>query len=237
MQGIRMVIDTSKCTACRSCMVACKQWHSLPSEDTAFTGTYQNPPDMSGANLTLVKFTEKEESGKVKWLFMKDQCRHCIGAFCKGACPLGAIFQYKGQVVVIDSAKCDPSKCAALNNPKPCQNACPYKIPKYLYVKDGSEVRAKMRKCDFCYNRFTNPDLPAASKKPACMTTCPPGTMTLGAADGILKGSLNRAKYLRTHGYPKATVYPKQTTAFGPTRVIWVLLDEPAAYGLFGVGY
>lgn len=236
MLGIRMVIDTSKCTACRSCMVACKQWHSLPAEDTVFTGVYQNPPDMSAANLTVVKFTEKEESGKVKWLFMKDQCRHCVGAHCR-ACPFGAVKFYKGQVVLIDPEICDPTRCAAIDQPKPCQTACPYDIPKWKYGQNGSEVRTKMRKCDFCYNRFINSALPAASKKPACMTTCPPGTMTLGAADGILRGSLNRAKYLRTHGYPKATVYPKQTTVWGPTRVLWVLLDEPAAYGLFNIGY
>ena len=236
MTGKRLAIDTSICIGCKACQAACQQWHSLEAEDTTFTGSYQNPPDMSGANLTVVKFTEKEESGKVKWLFMKDQCRHCVGAHCR-ACPLGAVKIYKQQIVLIDPAICDPTSCAAIDQPKPCQTACPYNIPKWRYEKNGSAVLTKMMKCDFCYNRFTHPDLPAASKKPACMATCPPGAIYLGAANGILQGAKNRAKYLRTHGYPKATVYPKQETAWGPTRVIWVLLDEAAAYGLPGVGY
>ncbi len=27
-------IDTTLCTACRGCQVACKQWHDLPAEET-----------------------------------------------------------------------------------------------------------------------------------------------------------------------------------------------------------
>ncbi len=87
MEGKRILIDTSKCVACKACQVACQQWHSLPSEDTTFTGTYQNPPDMSGANLTVAKFFEIFDT-KLKWLFFKDQCRHCNYPNCKLACPL-----------------------------------------------------------------------------------------------------------------------------------------------------
>lgn len=236
MTGVRLLIDTSKCIGCKACQVACQQWHSLEAEDTTFTGSYQNPPDMSGANLTVSKFTEKEEvDGKIKWLFFKDQCRHCVGAHCR-ACPLGAVYQWKGQIVLIDPEKCDPTKCSTVEE-KPCQNACPYDIPKWKYEKNGVGVRTKMRKCDFCYNRFLHPDLPAASKKPACLGTCPPGAIYLGPADKMLTGAMKRAKYLRFNGYPKATVYPKQSLVWGPTRVIWVLLDEAAAYGLPGSGY
>ena len=27
-------IDTTRCTGCRGCQVACKQWHDLPAEET-----------------------------------------------------------------------------------------------------------------------------------------------------------------------------------------------------------
>jgi formate dehydrogenase iron-sulfur subunit len=40
-------IDTTLCTACRGCQVACKQWHDLPAEETQNLGTHQNPPDLS----------------------------------------------------------------------------------------------------------------------------------------------------------------------------------------------
>ena len=28
------LVDTTLCTACRGCQVACKQWHDLPAEET-----------------------------------------------------------------------------------------------------------------------------------------------------------------------------------------------------------
>ena len=45
---IARLIDVSKCTACRGCQVACKQWNGLPAEHTKQTGTYENPPELSG---------------------------------------------------------------------------------------------------------------------------------------------------------------------------------------------
>ena len=41
------LVDTTLCTACRGCQVACKQWHDLPAESTDNTGFYQNPSDLS----------------------------------------------------------------------------------------------------------------------------------------------------------------------------------------------
>src|SRR4030042_6993924 len=167
MLGKRMFIDTSKCTACRACMVSCKQWHSLPAEDTTFTGTYTNPPDLSGATLTLLKFTEAEVGGKLRFLFFNDRCRHCENPTCRVACPLvpKAIKRKASGMVYINPAQCHPDLCST-NDIKPCQQACPFKndgnpmgIPKMGYVKDGSTVLTVMKKCDFCYNRFTPPDL------------------------------------------------------------------------------
>ena len=42
-----MLVDLSKCTACRSCQVACKNWNGLPAVPTINRGTYQNPPDLN----------------------------------------------------------------------------------------------------------------------------------------------------------------------------------------------
>ena len=43
--------DSSLCTACKGCQVACKCWNNLPSPTelnaNQFTGTYQNPPDLN----------------------------------------------------------------------------------------------------------------------------------------------------------------------------------------------
>ncbi|MEM7828513.1 MAG: 4Fe-4S dicluster domain-containing protein, partial [Candidatus Aenigmatarchaeota archaeon] len=108
MTGKGLLVDTSKCQACKACQVACQQWHTLPAEDTTFTGSYQNPPDMSGANLTVVKFIELESSGKLEWLFFKDQCRHCETPSCKASCPFNAIKRDSDGRVYILKSKCKP---------------------------------------------------------------------------------------------------------------------------------
>ena len=37
------LIDLSRCTACRGCQVACKQWNEQPASITHNFGSYQNP--------------------------------------------------------------------------------------------------------------------------------------------------------------------------------------------------
>ena len=239
MTGKRLFIDTSKCQACKACQAACQQWHSLEAEDTTFTGSYTNPPDMSGANLTVVKFTETEADGKVKWLFFKDGCRHCNAPTCKVACPLvpKAIKRQANGVVRIDPALCKPDVCSA-NAIKPCQTACPFKsisdgvigIPKREYVKDGSPELTVMRKCDLCYDRFSNSALKAQNRRPACQAACPPGAISFGDADPILAEAINRVNYLRTHGWPNAKIYPGQS-GDDATHVIWVLTQNESRYG------
>lgn len=236
MLGKRIVIDTSKCIGCRACQVACKQWHSLEAEDTTFTGSYQNPPDMSGANLNVVKFKEVEVAGKLKWLFFKDQCRHCQGAWCAQACPRKAITQLPTGIVKIDPAICDPNKCGG-GDIKPCQNACYFDVPKFNYVKNGSTVTTKMMKCDCCYDRLGNLALPAASRRPACMVACPPGVITAGLADDMWAKAVARGRLLRSHGFPNATIYPHQNATWGQTHVIWILTDDWRLYDLPGYGY
>ncbi len=53
-----VLVDTSKCIACRSCQVSCKRWNELPAEKTFGHGTYQNPPFLSPVTFTHVQFNE-----------------------------------------------------------------------------------------------------------------------------------------------------------------------------------
>jgi formate dehydrogenase iron-sulfur subunit len=243
MTGKRMLIDTSKCIGCKACQVACQQWHSLTAEDTTFTGTYTNPPDMSGTNLMVIKFTEIETSGQVRWLFLNDRCRHCQHPSCKGSCPLGAIKRQKNGIVRIDPDICDPNVCST-SGKKPCQWGCPFYVPKYIYEKNSVEVATKMMKCDFCYNRinaspeatilknppFKSSDGKTKSALPACQVTCAPGAITTGKADGILTKARKRVTYLKANGYPNANIYPSQTA--WPSHVIWILLEPKETYAL-----
>ena len=85
MSGKSFLVDLTKCTACRGCQIACKQWKKLPGEKTKNTGSHQNPPDFAFNTLRVVRFSEKEVDGKIQWFFTPDQCRHCLEAPCKTA--------------------------------------------------------------------------------------------------------------------------------------------------------
>lgn len=63
------LVDTTLCTACRGCQVACKQWHDLPAEKTVNRGSYQNPADLSFDTYKLVRMREEVIDGRLRWLF------------------------------------------------------------------------------------------------------------------------------------------------------------------------
>jgi len=246
--GKMMMIDTSKCIACKACQIACQQWHSLPAEHTEFTGSYTNPPDMSAANLNIVKFHETYcdvTSDELKFLFFVDRCRHCDTPFCKEACPLGAIKRKPNGIVFIKE-NCDPSACSP-DPVKPCQLACPFKttvssptplgMPRYQ-LNDGSTLAdGRANKCDFCYDRFNHATLKGEpykgtfkkSNRPACELVCPVGAIVTGEATDIGTMAKGRVKKLKNKlGYPNACIYPAL-----PAHVIWVLTEAPHCYGIW----
>jgi formate dehydrogenase iron-sulfur subunit len=242
-----MIIDTSKCIGCKACQVACQQWNGLPAEDTTFTGTYQNPPDMSGANLTVVKFTEVGNNGDLRWLFFKDQCRHCDDPMCVKACNTygtGAIYRHPLGAVWVRQGICNPAVCKqSYTYLRPCQLYCPFQtvgglgIPRRTYKKNGETVgqeTGKSAKCTFCYNRIMRPDLPkdlGTFTSPACMGACPPGAIDVNYVKNIRSKVVNRLNELKTHGYPNACLYPYQIPGV-LTHVNWILTEHPSAYGL-----
>ena len=57
-EGYSILVDTSKCTACRGCQIACKQWNQLPATATKNWGSYQNPQDLSADTWKLVRFAD-----------------------------------------------------------------------------------------------------------------------------------------------------------------------------------
>jgi formate dehydrogenase iron-sulfur subunit len=156
------LIDTTLCTACRGCQVACKQWHDLPAEKTVNRGTYQNPPDLSFDTYKLVRMREEVIGGKLRWLFFPDQCRHCIEPPCQDtAGEPSAIFTEGATGAVIYTANTRSLDAAEI------RESCPYDIPRK--AADGT-----IAKCDMCSDRVENGLLPA------CVKVCPTGAMNFG---------------------------------------------------------
>ena len=54
-----MLHDVARCSACRACMVACKQWHDLPADfSTPFKGQYQSHADLTPTTWNFIAKSE-----------------------------------------------------------------------------------------------------------------------------------------------------------------------------------
>ena len=201
-------VDLTKCTACRGCQVACKQWKKLPAVKTENWGSHQNPKDLSGNTLKLVRFSEVVENGKLQWLFFPEQCRHCVEPPCLDAMTVpGSIVHDKetGAVVYTELMAKEKDKDAF-------QASCPYDIPRYN-AETGLVV-----KCDMCVDRVK------AGMLPACVQTCPTGAMNFGDRDAMLKLADERLKAAQKK-YPNAELVDADSV-----RVIYLVETDPDSY-------
>jgi formate dehydrogenase iron-sulfur subunit len=211
MPGKSFFIDTSLCTACKGCQVACKQWHDLPAEKTVNRGTYQNPADLSFVTYKLVRFNETVVDGKLKWLFFPDQCRHCLEPPCEiTAEDPRAIFRDPATGAVLFTANSKDIDTQEVIE------ACPYNIPRT--ARDGT-----LAKCDMCNDRVRNGLLPA------CVKTCPTGAMNFGDRDEILVMAKNRLATVKKT-CPKAKLLDPDDV-----RVIYLVTEDPMLYHSFAV--
>jgi formate dehydrogenase iron-sulfur subunit len=204
-------IDTTTCTACRGCQVACKQWHGLPGDKTSNHGGYQNPEDLSFTTYKLVRMNEAEIDKKLKWLFFPDQCRHCLEPPClEAAGEPKAIYKDKASGAVLYT------KVTKDLDAESIIESCPYNIPRK--GPDGS-----LAKCDMCIDRVSNGLLPA------CVQTCPTGTMNFGdykEMRELARWRLAEAK----HKYPNATLLNPDKV-----RVIYLTAFNPNLYWEYAV--
>jgi len=166
MAGKYFFIDTIRCTACRGCQVACKEWHKLPGVKTRQWGSPQNPPDLGPNTYRLVRFREYNRNGKTVRYYFSDACRHCLDPYCRQVAD-----QYVEGAVVIDrtGAVIFTEKTKALGeHAEDVIDACPFYIPR-LDPETGL-----LKKCDMCVTRVH------AGLEPICAKTCPTGAIKFG---------------------------------------------------------
>jgi formate dehydrogenase iron-sulfur subunit len=76
MAGKFFFIDTTRCTACRGCQIACKQYKKHGVTKTKQYGSYQNPLDLDGNTFRLVRFSEHpSKQNSMVWYFFTEACR------------------------------------------------------------------------------------------------------------------------------------------------------------------
>ncbi len=208
MSGKSFLIDTTRCTACRGCQIACKNWNGNGASMTKNLGSHQNPPDLDSNTYKLVRFSEAEKDGKLAWYFFPDGCRHCMDPPCKDVAAGyvdGAVIhdEATGSVVYTEKIKTVPFD--------ELQSSCPYDIPRK--AADGRAV-----KCTMCIDRVSN------GLTPACVKSCPTGAMNFGDREEMLALGKQRIEKLQAK-YPSAQLLDSDNV-----RAIYLVTDEPAKY-------
>jgi formate dehydrogenase beta subunit (EC 1.2.1.2) len=202
-------IDTSLCTGCKACSVACKAWNDLPAEKTQLLTSYQAQGDFTPNTWTYVRFREEYKDQKMHWNMIKVQCFHCADPACLKACPSKAIYKTESGYTLIDREKC--IGCGY------CGQNCPWNVP-----KTDTKIN-KTSKCTGCIDRVEN------GLKPACAQTCQPEAIKFGDYDKMMPIAEARLAELQLTN-PKANLYGNQW--MGGTTYLYLLQDRPDAYGL-----
>ena len=207
------LIDTTRCTACRGCQLACKEWHDLPANATKQRGSHQNPPDLNPYNLKIVRFRERlDKNGNVVWNFFPDQCRHCLTPICKDVADQvvpGAITKDGKTGAVLATGK---TAELSPEDAKAVIDACPYNIPR------RSPETGRLTKCDMCIDRVT------AGLPPMCVKTCPTGAMAFGEREEILPLARKRLE-LASARFPRAFL-----ADYRDVSVIYLLAEAKEHY-------
>jgi formate dehydrogenase iron-sulfur subunit len=221
-----MLVDTSICTGCKACQVACKEWNGLDPEPghfksdpetkrlaTNFTGdSYDNTGAMSARDWRRVRFIEQFNDSRKgsRWLFMSDSCKHCTDAACMNVCPYSAIVRTEmGNVVVLQD------KCQGSQN---CNAACPYGVVRY------SNESGTSRKCTLCNDRIHN------GLGTACAKACPTGSIRFGEVAELKARADARLAQIKASGEMRVNIYGYREAK--GLNVFYLLMDQPSVYSL-----
>jgi formate dehydrogenase iron-sulfur subunit len=221
-----MFVDTSICTGCKACQVACKEWNQLEGDPehfkkkpgvpypvaVNFTGnSYDNTGALSATDWRHVRFIEQinENRSDVRWFFSSDSCKHCNDAGCLNACPTKAIIRTDmGNVIVQDDV------CIGC---KYCIPSCPFGVISL------SEKTGTVHKCTLCNDRIHN------GLGTACAKACPTGSIRFGEVSELRDAADKRLVQLKQLGLRKANIYGYDEA--GGLNVFYLFLDRPSVYG------
>lgn len=157
-----------------------------------------------------------------------DVCKHCTHAGCLDVCPTGALFRTEYGTVVVQADVC--------NGCGYCVSACPFGVigrrsDGLVELADGSMAKpvnaGVAQKCTLCYDRLK------ADQTPACAQTCPTTSIQFGDHSDMVERARDRLAVLHAQGQTEARLYgANPDDGVGGTGSVFLLMDEPEAYGL-----
>ncbi len=158
--------DATRCTGCKTCEAACRDYHSLSTDST-----YRHVYELEGGTW------DKDEKGC--WIantftyYTSFACQHCTNPICVKVCPTGAMHKDDNGLVSVNTDRC--IGCGY------CAMACPYDAP-HVDRDAGHSV-----KCDGCASRIKE------GKKPICVEACTQRALEFGPIDSLPKDYVKAA--------------------------------------------
>ncbi|MCX0002781.1 4Fe-4S dicluster domain-containing protein [Salmonella enterica] len=219
-------IDSSRCTGCKTCELACKDYKDL-TPDVSFRriyeyagGDWQEDNGVWHQNVfayylsiscnhcedpACTKVCPSGAMHKRVWhqnvfaYYLSISCNHCEDPACTKVCPSGAMHKRDDGFVVVNEEVCIGCRY--------CHMACPYGAPQY------NAAKGHMTKCDGCYDRV------ADGKKPICVESCPLRALDFGPIDELRKkhGELAAVAPLPRAHFTKPNIVIKPNANSRPT--------------------
>ena len=140
----RFHFDMTKCIGCKCCVVACNEQNGNPADIL-----WRRVGEIEGG---VYPSTQRH--------YLSMGCNHCVEPTCMTGCPVDAYSKDSVTGIVRHSA----DACIGCQY---CTWNCSYGVPQY------NEERGVVGKCDMCYGRLTQ------SQLPACVAACPEGAIRI----------------------------------------------------------
>lgn len=175
--------DATRCTGCKTCEAACRDYHDLPLDIT-----YRHVYELEGGSWS--------QDDKDCWTtdsytyYTSFACQHCDHPACTKVCPTGAMHKDENGIVSVDANRC--IGCGY------CAMACPYDAP--TVDRDlGHSV-----KCDGCAERV------AQGKSPICVEACSLRAIQFGPIDELPEGTRAAIAPLPDPSYTSPNLYIRE---------------------------
>jgi len=208
-QQLATLLDIRKCVGCEACVEACAEINSPkhPEPHKPFPKMYPTRVKASDwsdkrdvtdrltpYNWLSIQHATVEINGEETELTIPRRCMHCVNPPCVKLCPWGAAKQLDNGISRIDADIC-------LGGSK-CKKVCPWDIPQrqtgvglYLDILPSFAGNGVMYKCDRCYDRIADGELPA------CIEACPEDVQTIGPREEIIKMAHHLAQEINGYIY------------------------------------